>query len=536
MNEISVQSAGAIDQGGERQLCRLVEATPAQEVQSIGAAVERPDVLAAPMGSLLARMRAGELSPVDLVEEHIRRIEAVNPSLNSVVANRFEDARREAIDAEREYGSSAKSEYATSTQARPLLGVPFTVKEMIAVTGMPHTFGSLGRRGRRAGRDATVVARLRAAGAIPLGVTNVPEWGMWCESYNSVYGRTNNPFDPRRTPGGSSGGEGAAVGAGASVFGIGSDIGGSVRIPASFCGVFGHKPTTGLLPLTGHYPVYIDGPDAAMSKTAPYVSIGTLTRSAADIAPLMRAMAGRDGFDPNAEPLAFLSPDRVVWRGRRVMLLSNPLIKHAGPAEPDLTRACEGAGKLFEERGAIVQPAPERLLQHAGDVWFAALQTVGGPSFSELLGGGRRVHLEFEVLRTLIGVGRYSWPALFFCIGERFGRKKEQALRAAMRETRRLARKYRELLGEDGVLVSPAYPRSAPLHNKVVLRPFDFLYAAVFNVLRVPATSAPCGFDAHGLPMALQFTSNRGNDHVTIAAAAVVESSIGPWRPATLHG
>jgi fatty acid amide hydrolase 2 len=488
------------------------------------------------MRSLLERMRAGDLSPVDLVEEHIRRIEAVNPSLNCVVANRFEDARREAIDAEREYGASSKSEYATSTRARPLLGVPFTVKEMIEVTGMPLTFGSLGRRGRRAARDATVVARLRAAGAIPLGVTNVPEWGMWCESYNGVYGRTNNPFDPRRTPGGSSGGEGAAVGAGASVFGIGSDIGGSVRIPASFCGVFGHKPTTGMLPLTGHHPVYIDGPDAAMSKTAPYVSIGTLTRSAADIAPLMRVMAGRDGFDPNAEPLAFLSPDRVEWRGRRVMLLSQPVIKRAGAAEPDLTRACEGAGKLFEERGAIVQVAPERLLQHAGDVWFAALQTVGGPSFSELLGGGRRVHLEFEVLKTLIGVGRYSWPALFFCIGERFGRKKEQALRAAMRETRRLARKYRELLGEDGILVSPAYPRGAPLHNKAVLRPFEFLYAAVFNVLRVPATIAPCGFDADGLPLALQFTSNRGNDHVTIAAAAVVESGVGPWRPATLPG
>lgn len=518
MKASSVQSAGALDQ---------VEKGPVERGQSNGTTV-RPDVLSAPMGSLLARMRSGELSPVDLVEEHIRRIEAVNPAVNSVVASRFEDARREAVEAE--------GEYATSTVTRPLLGVPFTVKEMIEVTGMPLTFGSLGRRDRRAGRDATVVARLRAAGAIPLGVTNVPEWGMWCESYNSVYGRTNNPFDPRRTPGGSSGGEGAAVGAGASVFGIGSDIGGSVRIPASFCGVFGHKPTTGMLPLTGHYPVYIDGPDAAMSKTAPYVSIGTLTRSAADIAPLMRVMAGRDGFDPNAEPLAFLSPDRVDWRGRGVMLLSHPWIKRAGRAEPDLTRACERAGTLLEERGAIVQVAPERLLQHAGDVWFAALQTVGGPSFSQLLGGGRRVRLEVEVLRTLIGTGRYSWPALFFCIGERFGRKKEQALRTAMRETRRLARRYREMLGADGLLISPAYPRTAPLHNTVLRHPFDFLYTAVFNILRVPATTAPCGFAADGLPLAVQFTSNRGNDHITIAAAAVVESSTGPWQPATLTG
>jgi fatty acid amide hydrolase 2 len=273
-----------------------------------------------------------------------------------------------------------------------------------------------------------------------------------------------------------------------------------------------------------------------MSNTAPYVSIGTLTRSAADIARLMRVMAGRDGFDPNAEPVAFLSPEQVDWRGRRVMLLSNPLIERAGRAEPVLSHACERAGSLLEERGAVVQFAPERLLQHAGDVWFSALQTVGGPPFSELLGGGRRVRLELEVLKSLIGIGRYSWPALFFCIGERFGRKKEQALRAAMRETRRLSRKYRELLGDDGLLVSPVYPHHAPLHNKIMLHPFDFLYTAAFNILRVPATSAPCGFDPAGLPLAVQFTSNRGNDHVTIAAATVVEASAGPWRPATLAG
>lgn len=527
MNQSSLQTARAADRA---------ETAQSEKVPAKGAS-DRADVLASSMVSLLARMRSGELSPVDLVEAHIRCIEAINPSLNSVVANRFADARREAVDAEREYAKSApKREYARSPEARPLLGVPFTVKEMIEVSGMPITFGSVGRRDRRAARDATVVARLRAAGAIPLGVTNVPEWGMWCESYNSVYGRTSNPFDPRRTPGGSSGGEGAAVGAGGSVFGIGSDIGGSVRIPASFCGIFGHKPTTGMLPLTGHHPVYIDGPDASMSMTAPYVSIGTLTRSAADIAPLMRVMAGRDGFDPNAEPLAFLSPEQVDWRGRRVMLLSDPLIKRARRSEPDLSHACERAGALLEERGAVVQVAPERLLQHAGDVWFAALQTVGGPSFSELLGGGRHVHLESEVFRTLIGMGRYSWPALFFCIGERFGRKKEQALRAAMRETRRLSRKYRELLGDDGVLISPVYPHRAPLHNRMVLHPFDFLYTAAFNVLRVPATSAPCGFDPDGLPLAVQFTSNRGNDHVTIAAAAVVEASAAPWRPATLAG
>lgn len=477
---------------------------------------------------LLGRMRAGQLSPVELVEAHIRRIEAVNPVLNCVVAQRFDAARAEAEAAEREYAKPGAP--------GPLLGIPFTVKEMIEVSGMPLTFGSVGRRERCGIRDATVVARLREAGAIPLGVTNVPEWGMWFESYNGVYGRTNNPYDLQHTPGGSSGGEGAAVGSGASVFGIGSDIGGSVRMPAAFCGVYGHKPTTGLLPLTGHYPVYAGGPDGHVPKAAPYVSIGTLTRSAEDIAPLLRAMAGRDGVDPNAEPLAFMDPARVEWAGRRVLLLRSPSIRRAGITSPDLSAAVDQAGRVLEHRGADVHEAPEQLLEHAGDIWFSALQSVGSASFSDVLTDGRGMWLEFEVLRALAGRGRYSWPALFFCIGERLGRKKERALRTALREGRRLALRYRELIGTDAVLVMPVHPRTAPRHNAAVLHPFDFLYTAVFNALRVPATTAPCGFDEGGLPLAVQFTSARGNDHLTIAAAAVIEQgSDRPWRPAPVE-
>ena len=141
--------------------------------------------------------------------------------------------------------------------------------------------------------------------------------------------------------------------------------------------------------------------------------------------------------------------------------------------------------------------------------------------------------LQYEVLRTLAGRGRYSWPALFFCIGERVGRKKERALRAALREGRRLALRYRELLGNDAVLVSPVHPRTAPRHNAAVFHPFDFLYTAVFNSLRVPATTAPLGLDQRGLPLSVQFTSARGNDHLTIAAAAAVEQDAGrTWQPA----
>jgi fatty acid amide hydrolase 2 len=478
------------------------------------------------MTTLLKRMRARELSPVELVDSHIGRIEQVNPHVNALVAERFAAAREEALLAE--------CEYAQSPRSRPLLGVPFTCKEMIAVAGMPATFGSVARRGTVAREDAAVVARLRAAGAIPLGVTNVPEWGMWFESYNAVYGRTSNPWDVRRSPGGSSGGEGALTAAGGTVFGLGSDIGGSVRMPAAFCGVFGHKPTNGLLPLTGHYPVYASGPGARLPRTAPYLTIGTLTRSAADAASLIRIMAGRDGIDPNAEPLAFLSPDTVDWAGRRVVLLPNPKVNRAAHTSAALQSCVERAGRLLETRGADVVYAPVRLLENAADVWFAALQSVGGATFAEILGAGERVRLRREIPLALARRSPYSWTALFFCVGERMGRRSEARVRLAMRELRRLSRRFRELIGPGGLLVCPTHPRTAPRHNAAVLHPFDFLYTAVFNALRVPATTAPCGFDVDGLPLSVQFAAARGADNITLAAAAVVEADVGPWSPAPL--
>jgi fatty acid amide hydrolase 2 len=184
---------------------------------------------------LAALIRSGDASSADVVNAHIARIEEVDGVVNALAADRFDAARREA--------AAADERLARGDACGPLHGVPFTVKEMIAVAGMPFTFGCRNRRNAVSPADAAVVARLRSAGAIVLGVTNVPEWGMWYETYNHVYGRTNNPHAPAHTAGGSSGGEAAVVGAGGSPFGVGADVGGSIRIPAAFCGVYGHKPT-----------------------------------------------------------------------------------------------------------------------------------------------------------------------------------------------------------------------------------------------------------------------------------------------------
>ena len=198
---------------------------------------------------LAGAIRAGELRSREVVDEHIALIERANPAVNAVVATRFDEAREEADAADERIAAAAPDE-----ELPPFLGVPCTIKESFALAGMPHTSGLAARSEVVAEQSSTAARRLVEAGAIPLGVTNLSELTLWIESQNPVYGRTNNAYAPARTAGGSSGGEGAAVGSGFAPIGLGTDFGGSIRIPAFFNGVFGHKPSGGLVPHTGHYP------------------------------------------------------------------------------------------------------------------------------------------------------------------------------------------------------------------------------------------------------------------------------------------
>ena len=248
--------------------------------------------------ALAQKIAAGELTSREVVDAHIEHALAVNPTVNAIVHDRYDDARDEAKAADRTLAERG------GVGVGPLHGVPITVKECLGLAGLRQTSGLVSRRHNLAARDATVAARLRAAGAIPIGVTNVSELMMWMETDNKVYGRTNNPYDPTRTAGGSSGGEGAIVGSGASPIGLGSDIGGSIRMPAFFNGVFGHKPSAGLIPNTGHWP---------MSEGAArrYLTTGPLCRSAEDLWPTISLLAGPDGEDEACVPMKLGDPAHV---------------------------------------------------------------------------------------------------------------------------------------------------------------------------------------------------------------------------------
>jgi fatty acid amide hydrolase len=288
---------------------------------------------AAEIATLIAH---GELSAVETVEAHIARLGQINPALNALVCERFAEAREEAEAADAARGSAATR--------GPLHGVPVTIKESLDVAGLPTTLGLRSRREHRAERDDPYVAKLREAGAIVLGKSNVSQLMVFIESDNPLYGRSNNPWDVRRTPGGSSGGQAALVAAGGSPFGLGTDIGGSIRVPATFCGIAGLKPTA------GRYPDRTT-PELFAGETAIESQVGVLARSVADIG-LALEVLGRGGDDDAPAP-ALRAAYSVDLSGLRVGAYVQAGSFAVAPA---VARAVEEAAGALARAGVQVVP------------------------------------------------------------------------------------------------------------------------------------------------------------------------------------
>ncbi|MFW6088082.1 MAG: amidase, partial [Myxococcota bacterium] len=341
---------------------------------------------------LAASIRRGEVTSREVVEAHVERLEQVNPTINAVVVERLDEARADADAADRRRADEGPDDLP------PFHGVPCTIKECFALTGMPNTSGLVARKGMVATEDAPTVARLRASGAIPLGVTNTSELCMWMESDNRVYGRTNNPYDPTRIVGGSSGGEGAAIGSGLSPFGIGSDIGGSIRMPAFFNGVFGHKPSMGLVPNEGQYPM-------AQNEALRLLATGPLCRRAEDLWPLLRVLAGPDGDSR----LAARDPGSVDLSGMRVLAVEGD---GRIPVSEDMKAAQRRAASHLERLGADVRYEKVHGLKFALEMWAAVMHEAADTTFAELLGNGRPVRTGWELLRWVARRSNHTLPAL----------------------------------------------------------------------------------------------------------------------------
>lgn len=465
---------------------------------------------------LAAAIRRRELSAREVVEAHIERIERLNPRVNAIVATRLDEAREEADAADR-----AVAEATDPDSLPPLLGVPCTIKESFAVAGLPNTSGLHHRRELRASENAIAVQRLVDAGAIPLGVTNVSEMTLWIESTNRVHGRTSNAYDARRTAGGSSGGEGSAIGSGFAPFGLGTDFGGSVRIPAFFNGVFGHKSTGCLVPHTGHFP----SPNADGSRL---LGVGPLARRAEDLWPVVRAIAGPDGVDDTVEPIELGDPDEVSLEGLQVTISDEATI---WPVSLELRNARVRAARALAERGAEVRRVSLRGLRTAIQPMLAAAAKSG--SVAEIL---EQEGYEFPPLRRLLadGVRRRSvhTPALVLTkLAEQANELMPAALeRRAERAREALEREVAEAIG-DGVMLHPPFARVAPRHGMTVGRPWILGPMAAFNLLGLPATEVPMGLNERGLPLGVQVAAASGKDHLTVAVARELERAFGGWVP-----
>ena len=430
-----------------------------------GRAVTDARLTTAAATALAAAVARRELSATEVVAAALERIDATAATVNAVVQ----------ADGERALAAAALADARLDRGApgRALEGVPFTAKDNLEAAGLAMAIGVPERRAAVPDRDATVVARLRAAGAILVGKTNCPPWGGGIETDNPVYGRTNNPYDLARTPGGSSGGEAAAVAAGCSALGVGTDSGASVRLPAHFCGLAALKPTAGLVPVSGA----IDDEGAFGGLSDPRTQVGPLARAVADVAVALRVIAGPDGRDGGTVPLATGDPAAVDLRGLRVAIWCEQATDATVAALADAAAALREAGARVA--GGAIPPGGHAITL---DVWRSYGADVGAADL-------------YAILRR--------WDAY-------------RGAMAAFATTHAL-------------VLCPAFPSAAPLHGGTHPpgTPEPTGYTTPFSLAGWPAATVRAGTSPEGLPIGVQLAAAPWRDDVALAAAAAVERALG---------
>ncbi|XP_070785951.1 fatty-acid amide hydrolase 2-A-like [Enoplosus armatus] len=470
---------------------------------------------------LAKKIRRKEVSSVEVVQAYIDRIQEVNPLLNAVVKDRFDAALQEAAQVDKLIEEETGGEEVLEDRL-PLLGVPLSVKECYALQGMPYTVGLMSRRGVTATVDAPAVALLKRAGAIPLGVTNTSEMCMWSESHNHLHGITNNPYDLERIPGGSSGGEGSILGGAGAVIGVGSDIGGSIRMPCFFNGIFGHKTTPGVVSFENQYP-------PCSGRHEEYISNGPMCRYAEDLLPMLSIMAG-----PKAHMLSLNT--KVDLKKLRFFT-----IPHDGgstvtyPVSKELMEIQRKVVERLEaDLGVKVQEARFPELRYGFQIWDTYMglpDEKGKPpqAFAELIGEpGRPVWPLWELLKWMVGKSEHTMAAIGLALVEMTQVSKPSPFIIHQKE--KLQKGVDELLGTDGVFLYPSHTRVAPKHHHPLFRPLDFAYTGIINILGLPVTQCPLGLGEEGLPLGLQVVAGKLQDRLTLEVALYLEKTFGGWR------
>ena len=451
----------------------------------------------------LELLRSGQISVTELAEAHIQQIEKLNPRLNALVD----------FDADR-VRSQARQLEAANGKRGPLHGLPVTVKSSIATAGYLCEIGSLLHEGDIPAEDAEVVARLRAAGALILGTTNCPEFLMAYETANLLHGQTRNPWDLDRSPGGSSGGESAAIAAGLSAAGLGSDSGGSVRVPAHFTGICSLKPTPGRIPGRGHLPPCI-GPFSILG------AIGPMARTIADVTLLFCTLSERDQLDPVSAPLAVCKPSLDDLRKNAIGFFEDDALV---PVTPETRAAVNAAAHALSDAGFRVEPFRPSTLEQLRKLWWTFFVQCGAMFYApEIAGKEQRLS---PIFNDFLSIAR-SHPPLT-----------ATELLNSWAELDILRGKTLEEMREFPVLLCPVASIPAFRHGErewiIDGKPVAYLDAVRptqwFNSLAAPAAVVPVGRSAEGLPIGVQIAARPFEDETALGIAAIVDSAFG-FRP-----
>ncbi len=448
-----------------------------------------------------AAIRSKSISAEEGVRAHVQRIEVVNPDLNAIVQLRADAALDEA--------RAADTDLARGHLRGPLHGVPMTIKDSIDTAGVITTAGTLGRASFVPDRDATVIERQRNAGAILLGKTNTPELTLGGETDNLVYGRTSNPYNLGCTTGGSSGGAGAIVAAGGAAFDVGSDTGGSIRLPAHYCGITGLRPTSGRVSLSGHILSHDLGP------LNPLTQLGPLARRVEDLELILPIIAGVDGHDSGVVPMPLGDPASVELNGLRAAVCTDN-----GIVTPDL----EVAETVLRAAAALSQVDVEteeawpRAATELTRIWHEVLVADGGAWIRRLLDEAGTVEPYPLIADRFFGMAPISAPEFTELLSE------WDRLRSAMLSF---------MAGYD-IIICPASAYPAAPHGELNSKGDGHTYARIFNLTGWPAVVVRGGTSPGGLPIGVQIAARPWHENVALAVAAHLEEALGGWQPPPL--
>jgi len=451
--------------------------------------------------NLAHAIREKEVSSVEVIEAHLKRIDEVNPKINAIAQRLDETALTQARAADE---ALAKGEI-----KGPLHGVPFTCKDALEVEGIICAVGTTGRANYLPKQTATVVTRMRDAGGIHLAKTNVPECSCTFECDNLVYGRTNNPYDLERTSAGSSGGEAALIASGGTPVGIGSDAGGSIRMPAHFCGIAGIKPSVGRVPRTGHWPEFKGSLDWL-------AHVGPMARYVEDLALTLPLLSGEDEIDPFIINMPLGNPKEVDVGSLRVAFFTDNGIR---PAREDTAAIVTAAAKALEEAGCTVEETCPEVYKQTGDIYNDIYRGEGGA----------------RIRRILEEAGTTEYSPL----NESEQDNQDQLLTGA--EYCRLLEKWDDyryamlaFMRERDVIICPTNVGPAVPHGTSFDRYPDFYYTFPENLTGYPAVVVRCGTSAEGLPIGVQVVAKRWRDDIALAVAGFLEGEMEGWQPPPL--